>query len=141
MSNFSTGGVEDESLRRIVQAAQRQEIEVVIVEWPTVREILAEAIGPNGAAELDRVSGSLDDIGEDLGVPVVHYHDLDDQIEFFADAYHPNLAGSEEMSRRLADDIVRLYPDGLERPTCAARPDGSGVTPEMLKGLSDGSGS
>ena len=140
MSEFETGGIEDESLRRIVQAAQSEGIEVMIVEWPTVRVILEEAIGPNGRSELDRVSQLLDRIGEDLGIPVIRYGDLYDQVEFFADAYHPNLAGSEEMSRRLAADINRLYPEGLERPSCSPRPDQSGVTSEMLEQVADGSG-
>lgn len=132
MADYATGGIEDESVRGIVAAAQEDGIEVLLVEWPTVREILAPAIGPDGDAQMQRVSAHLDQISEDFGVPLVRYPDLDDQIQFFADAYHPNLAGAQEMSRRLASDINRLFPQELAAPSCARRASSSGVTPEMI---------
>ncbi len=122
--DFSVGGTEDLAVRSIIEDAQSLGDRVVIVRMPTMNQELAPLL-PAGRDDLDRFEHQVEMLGDDYDVPVIVYHDMDDDKTLFGDLYHMNLAGTTEFSTRLGRDLDRLLsaPDSSRCGTRPATPD------------------
>ena len=102
------GGPQDEALRKIVELAQSNGSQVVLTITPSMRSLLASAL-PGGEDDIDEYENANRTNGEDYGVPVLAYPELDDQSGFYGGYYHMNRAGSWALSDRLAADLEDLF--------------------------------
>lgn len=118
--DFSVGGAEDLAVRSIIEDARSLGDRVVIVRMPTINQEIAQLL-PAGRDDLDRFERQIERLGNDYDVPVIVYHDMDDDKSLFGDLYHMNLAGTTELSIRLGRDLDRLvWPS--EGSRCGTRP-------------------
>ncbi len=119
LADFEMGGAEFDALAGIIERGQTAGATVALVEMPSMRTDLS-ALVPDGT--LDRFSGLLDGLAGEYGVPVWRFPELDDRADRFGDLYHPNGAGTRELSELLGRRIAVEYPSGVGSADCLPPP-------------------
>ncbi len=100
--DFNAGGSQFESLERAAQAARRNGATFAIVDMPAMDSGLAGALD-DGVADLDRYRATLETFAAERDIPLLRLPHMVDQPEYFADLYHMNEAGTQEISTHIAD--------------------------------------
>jgi hypothetical protein len=103
LGDFVVGGAQLQSARALVDDLQDDGVEVVLVILPVTDDY--QALHPEPETDMATFLRVVDDLADETGATVVDLHDAPYGDELFADTHHLNGAGSERLTRELADRL------------------------------------
>jgi hypothetical protein len=103
LNDFAIGSSQVQSMRALLTELDDDDTDVVVVILPVTDEYVE--LHPGGADDFEAFLATVDEVAADTGTDVVDLHDAGYADELFADTHHLNGAGSERLSRELADAL------------------------------------
>jgi len=107
LNDFTVGGIELDSLTRLVDGLEAEGIEVVIAEMPYVAEDYLD-LHPNGAADYAAYQETVAAFADANGLPYIDLSSYPWTTAEFYDFLHVNSAGIAIINRLLADGLVEV---------------------------------
>jgi len=105
LNDFTVGGIELESLTRLVDGLEAQGIEVVVTEMPYVAEDYLD-LHPDGAVDYAEYRAAVAGFTADQGLQYIDLTDYPWTTAEFYDFLHVNSAGIRIINDLLADGLV-----------------------------------
>ncbi len=105
LNDFTLGGIETESLTRLVAELEAQGIEVIVVEMPYVAEDYLD-LHPNGVADYEAYRTAVKSFTDSRGLPYIDLTDYPWTTGEFYDFLHVNSAGIALVNSMLAEALV-----------------------------------
>jgi hypothetical protein len=99
--DYSVGGRQFGALISAATAAREQGAQVVLMDMPSMEALTALAL-PRGRTDLAAYETAMDKLADELDVPLFRAPGMIDAEEFYADLYHMNDRGSQELSSQVA---------------------------------------
>ncbi len=107
LNDYTLGGIETESLTRMVDELEAQGIEVIVVEMPYVAEDYLD-MHPNGVVDYEAYRSAVADFTGTRGLPYIDLADYPWTTAEFYDFLHVNSSGIALVNAMLADGLITV---------------------------------